>query len=129
MNKKSGIDPVSLKEDARKSGDHEAFQVLIAMQNCRIGVGSVLDSSGNYTFFMEALVTLCKGLQSVDLFSMDKNLLLLKQLKKRGYALNCEEDGCISSELTIGQEDLANECEAISKMTKRCLSGLEVIVP
>ncbi len=120
MNKDNGIDLSLLKEDAGKSDNHEAFQVLTALRNCRIGVGTALDSSGNYTFFIEALVSLSKGLHKVNLASIDENLRVLRQLEEKGYTLACEEDGCITAELTISEEDFVEECEAVVKIMESC---------
>ncbi len=129
MNKSNGIDLSLFKEAAKESDNHEAFQVLTALRNCRIGVGTALDSSGNYTFFIEALVTLCKGLHRVNLSTIERNLRLLRRLKKRGYTLDCEEDGCITAELAISQEDVTEECEAVGKIIESYTSGEGVIVP
>ncbi len=129
MNPRSRIDLHSLTEQANRSTEHEAFQALITTQHCRIGIGAYYGSNGNYKFFIEALVSLCRGLNSVDLSFMQKQLLLLRQLKERGYTLSCNEDGCISCELTISQETAVSECAALGKITENYLSKEEVIEP
>ncbi len=129
MSTRNRIDLHSLTEQASKSAEHEAFQTLVTTQHCRIGIGATVSSNGNYKFFIEALISLYKGLNSVDLSFMQKQLLLLRQLKERGYTLSCDEDGCISCELTISQENAVNECEALDKITGNCLSKEEVIEP
>ncbi len=129
MNTRNRIDLHSLTEQASKSAEHEAFQTLVTTQHYRIGIGATAGSNGNYKFFIEALISLCKGLNSVDLSFIQKQLLLLRQLKERGYSLSCNEDGCISCELTINQENAVNECEALGKITENCLLKEEVIQP
>ncbi len=128
MNTKNGIDLHFLMELARGSVEHEAFQALVTTKHCRMGIGATVDSNGNM-FFIEALISICKGLESVDLSFMEKQLLLIRQLKERGYFLSCEEDGCISCELAISQENALFECEALRMLMGNCLPKEEVIEP
>ena len=113
MKKINRITINSLQQEAKMSEHNEAFQVLTRMQNCRVGVGARLESVENPSFFVEVLVSLCTSDHTVNLDLVEKNLHLLKQLEKRGYALNCEDDGSISCELTVSSNNLAAECEAI----------------
>ena len=115
MNEINRINIDALQKKA-KSEHNEAFQVLTRMQNCRVGVGARPESAENPSFFVEILVTLCTSEHSVNLELVEKALLLLKQLEKRGYVLNCEEDGSISCELTVSLKNLKAECEAILDM-------------
>ena len=112
MKETNGINIDSLLKEA-KSEHNEAFQVLARMQNCRVGVGARLESGEYPSFFIEVLVRLCTSDRSVNLELVETNLRLLKQLEKRGYVLNCEEDGSISCELPVSLKNLIAECEAI----------------
>lgn len=114
MKETNRIRTYSLREEAKKSEDKEAFKVLAKTQSCRVGVGARFESGKNPSYFVEVLVSLCTSDRSVNLDLMEKNLLLLKQLEKRGYVLNCEEDGSISCELTVHSKNLTAECEATS---------------
>jgi hypothetical protein len=109
----------SLQEEAKKSEDDEAFTVVTKIKNCRIGVGARLESPENIVFFVEVLVNLCTSHHPVNLDFVEKRLLLLRQLEERGYVLNCEEDGCISCELTIPSKNLIAECEVTSSIIKK----------
>jgi hypothetical protein len=111
----------SLQEQAKKSEDGEAFRVLTRIYNCRIGVGARVEPTEKPTFFIEVLVSVCRGRDPVDLDRIEKSLFLLRQLKKRGYVLNCEEDGCISCELTVSPRNLIAESET----TNSIMSSLE----
>jgi len=112
MKETNRINIDSLQKEA-KSKHNEAFKVLARMQNCRVGVGARFELAENPSFFVEVLVILCTIDRSVNLELVEKNLFLLKQLEKRGYVLNCEEDGSISCELTVSSKNLIAECEAI----------------
>jgi len=112
MKEINGINIDSLLKKA-KSKHNEAFQVLARMQNCRVGVGARLESVEYPSFFIEVLASPCTNDRAVNLEFVETNLRLLKQLEKRGYVLNCEEDGSISCELTVSSKNLAAEYEAI----------------
>jgi hypothetical protein len=120
MNSADKIDIRSLQKEAKKSEDNEAFTVLARMQNCRIGVGARLESSAEPTFFIEVLVSLCTCQDDVDLDLIEKKVSLLSRLKERGYLLSCEEDGCVSCELTVPSKNLITEYEVTSSMIKKC---------
>lgn len=109
MNAASKINVHSLQEEARKSEDKEAFTVLAKVGNCRIGVGVRLKLLAEPTFFVEVLVSLCTSQDAVDLNLIDRGLSLLRRLEQNEYVLNCEEDGCISCELTVQLKDLSAE--------------------
>ena len=100
----------SLQEEAERSGDNEAFTVLGKIGDCRIGTGARLESPKEPTFFIEVLVSLCAGHDQVNLNIMKRKLSLLKRLHQKGYVLNCEEDGCMSCELTVRSKGLTAEC-------------------
>lgn len=106
----------SLREQAKKSEDGEAFTVLTRIYNCRIGVGARAEPTEEPTLFIEVLVSICRGRDPVDLDHVEKSLFLLRQLEKRGYVLNCEEDGCISCELAVSPRNLIAESETTSSM-------------
>ena len=113
MKKINRITINSLQKEAKTSEHNDAFQVLARMQNCRVGVGARLETAENPYFFVEVLVSLCTSDHTVNLDLVEKSLHLLKQLERWGYALNCEDDGSISCELTVSSKNLAAEYEAI----------------
>jgi len=109
----------TLREEAEKSGDNEAFTVLAKIGDCRIGMGARLESSGEPTFFIEVLVSLCTGNDHVNLNIMERKLSLLKRLHQEGYVLDCEEDGCVSCELTVQSKSLTAECMSASSILEK----------
>jgi hypothetical protein len=120
MRKANKINIHSLQEEAKKSEDKEAFTILARMPNCRVGVGARMESPANPVFFIEIIVGLCAGHHAVNLNSLEKNLLVLRQLKERGYLLVCEEDGTVSCELTVPSERLTAEYEAAILTIEKC---------
>jgi hypothetical protein len=111
----------SLQEEAKRSEDNEAFTVLAKIGNCRIGMGARLESSKEPTFFIEVLVSLCTGHDPMDLDIMERKLSLLRRLKQRGFVFNCEEDGCMSCELTVQSKGLIAEYKTTSSMIGKCM--------
>ena len=109
MRETNKINTQSLQEEAKKSEDKEAFTVLARMPNCRVGVGARLESHAKPIFFIEIIASLCANHQTVNLNSLEKNMLILRRLKQRGYVLTCGEDGTISCELAVPPESLETE--------------------
>ena len=105
------------------SQDGESFKVLRKSQNYRIGVGVRRESANRLLFFLEVLVSMCVVGCTVDLERMERNLLLLKQLKNVGCSLTCEENSCISCEIAVASQDLAKEYAKIDSITCRVLIG------
>jgi hypothetical protein len=101
-----------LQEEAKKSEDKEAFTVLARMPRYRVGVGARLESPEQTIFFVEIIVSLCAGHHILNVDSLEKSLVTLRQLKERGYVLTCEEDGTVSCELTVPSKSLTVEYEA-----------------
>ena len=119
MKEANRISVASLQGEAKKSEGKEAFKVLVKMQNCRIGAGARYESAESATFFVEVLVNLCNSHHPVNLDLVEKNFVLLRQLEKRGYVLNCEEDGSISCELAVPSKNLISECKTIHSIIVR----------
>jgi hypothetical protein len=109
----------SLQEEAERSGDNEAFTVLAKIGDCRIGMGARLESPRELTFFIEVLVSLCTGYDQVNLNIIERKLSLLKRLNQKGYVLECEEDGCVSCELTVQSKGLTAECMTASSILEK----------
>ena len=112
MKETNMIDTDSLQEKAKKSEDEEAFLVMSRTSNYRVGVGARLKAPANSIFFVEIIASLCFNHHTVNLKSLEKNLRVLRKLKKRGYTLICNEDGTISCELALPSEELEAEFEA-----------------
>jgi len=113
MNRTKTIDIQALQKDAENSEHGEAYRVLNRSSNYRIGAGARLTPSGQPSFFFEVVVQSCLESSEVDLQLLEKNLVFLRKLKARGYSLNCEDDGCISCEVTVSSQNVASEYEAI----------------
>jgi hypothetical protein len=113
MDKEKTIDIQALQKDAENSEHGEAYGVLDRSSNYRIGVGARLTPSGQPLFFLEVVVQSCVESSEVDLQLLEKSLVFLKELKARGYTLNCEGDGSISCEVTVSPHNIASEYETI----------------
>jgi hypothetical protein len=120
MKEASKINAYTLQEEAKKSEDKEAFTVLARTRSCRVGVGARIESPAKPIFFIEIISSFCADHHGVNLNFLEKNLLILRQLKERGYVLTCEEDGTVSCELAVPFEKLTVECEAAILIIEKC---------
>jgi hypothetical protein len=100
------IDAQALFEEARDSEHKEAYRILSRTPHCRIAVGTRVTGETHQCFFLEVLVYLCVNRTTVDLPVSEKELILLKKLKGRGYSLDCQYDNCISCEISLQPENL-----------------------
>ncbi len=122
MTKIASTDIHALRNDAEASEHGEAYRVLDRSNNYRIGVGARL-TSGQPSFFLEVVVRSCLESSDVDLQLLEKNLVLLKRLQTREYLLNCEDDGCISCEITVSPQNITSEYETIQLIIKSIFSA------
>jgi len=116
----SKVDVNSLQEEAKKSEDKEAFTVLLRTHKYRVGIGARLKTRADPIFFVEIIAGLCPRNHPVNPSSLEKNVNILKQLKKRGYQLTCDEDGTISCELQVQSENLIAEYKTASSIVEKC---------
>ncbi len=117
------IDVQALEREAKNSEHKESYRVIEKSRSYRIGVGVRLASSGQPSFFLEALVYVCPNSPSVDISLLEKNLMLLKELQARGYSMSCQDDSCISCETTVPPQNLAAELETIKSTIGRIFRG------
>jgi len=120
MKKLRATDIQTLAKEAKNSEHKEAYRVLSKDSNYRIGIGARLAPSGQLSFFIEVLVYLFTKHSEIDLPLLERKLGFLEVLEKRGYSLTCQDDSCISCEITVTPGNLASECETIrSEVCKR----------
>jgi len=124
MKKLRATDIQTLAKEAKNSEHKEAYKVLSKDGNCRIGIGARLAPSGQLSFFIEVLVYLFTEPSEIDLPLLETKLEFLRELEKRGYSLACQDESCISCEITIAPRNLASEYETIrSEICKRITLG------
>jgi hypothetical protein len=114
------VDINSLREEAKKSEDKEAFTMLARTRAYRVGVGARLETSANPIFFVEIIVRPFPRNHPMNLHSLEKNLNILKHLKERGYRLTGDEDGTISCELLVQSENLVAEYKTANSIIEKC---------
>lgn len=59
----------------------------------------------------------------VDLTLLEKDLKILKELQARGYEINCDDDACVSAELTVLPQRLEGEYNEIREMIDAIMAG------
>ena len=120
------IDVQALQEKAKNSEHKESYIVLERSSNYRIGVGVRLASSGQPSFFLEAVIYLCHDASGVDLPLLEKKVMLLRELQARGYSLSCQDDSSILCETTVPPQNLVAEYRTIGSITKRIFARVNV---
>jgi hypothetical protein len=118
------IDMAQLNREAAADGDDEAYRVLHSCPCYRIGVGSRKIAGNTFSSFLEVVITLMPGRPAVDLPLLEKDLKLLKELRARGYEINCHDDACVSAELIVPPSRLGDEYREIREMVEAVMAGL-----
>ncbi|WXG43710.1 MAG: hypothetical protein WED04_06670 [Promethearchaeati archaeon SRVP18_Atabeyarchaeia-1] len=113
------IDPTALLEEAKESEHRESYMLLDRNKNYRIGVGAEVAPSNQPSFFLEVLVYLCPESDKVDLQLLEKALMLLKELKKRGFMMCCQDCNCVCCQRIVTPDELVAEYEGIESMMKK----------
>ncbi len=119
MKETEPIDAYTLLAEAKNLEHKEAYRVQERSRNYRIGVGARLTSSGQPSFFLEALIYLCPNSPTADLTLLEKDLMFMRDLQERGYSLSCQDGSYISCEITVPPQNLATELETIKSTTGR----------
>jgi hypothetical protein len=113
------IDVKDLLKEAEKSEYNEFYKLVERNENYRIGVGIELAPSGQPLFFIETVVRLCADIPKLDLNFLERTLLFLKELNKRGYSVFCEDDSSVTCQKLIGRDDVNTECLAVKSIASR----------
>jgi hypothetical protein len=104
------LDLGSLASLACSSEDHEAYSVVAASENFRVGLVVSASSETSVSFRIEVLLQfLAKDTQPkvVDLEGMNK---ILDALVERGYSLNHHDSCWVSCEREVTADDIEAEC-------------------
>jgi len=105
-----------LKKIAETSKDGEAYITIEKVEGCRIGVGVRARAEQQNLCFVELVLSLCPKSEEVNTQLIEDRLLLLRELEKRGYSMNCDGDNYVSCELCITSEELEKEVEKLRKL-------------
>ena len=115
MTSSDSIDVERLAEEARASEHGEAYKAIAKNEDYRIGIGARVN--GGLVYFIEVVVPVTSGPQ-VELGEMERSLDVLKRLEKEGFTLTPQEDGSISGELLVHEDELERGYErTISLLT------------
>jgi hypothetical protein len=120
-------DKIDMKQLSRETSggyDAEAYRVLLSCPGYRIGVGSRKVAGNTFSSFIEVAIILIPQRPSVDLSLLGKDLKLLKELRARGYEINCHDDACISAELIVPPQRLEDEYREIREMVGAIMAEL-----
>ena len=97
------IDEKRLAEEARASEHGEAYRTMEKIDEYRIGIGARVN--GGLVYFVEVVVPVTSG-PRVELGEMERSLDVLKRLDEEGFTLTPQEDGSISGELLVPEDEL-----------------------
>lgn len=108
------IDVGTLAEDARRSGDGEAYRIVVRTPALRIGVGARGRSRPAY--FVEVTLDPFPHRPRVEPSRLEAAAAGVRHLAARGYALTCQDDGRVSGERTVGPRALLREVDAVRSL-------------
>ena len=97
----------------------EVCFVLSKSKNLRVGAGARLESSAQPSLFIEVVVGMCSNSEAPDLAKIEKSVLLLKELRARGFSMTCGDDGSITCEKEVNAQEMDEECEAVRDAIKK----------
>ncbi len=103
------VDLESLARRARSSADGEAYLAVAKDRGYRIGAGARAAAVGDFRFFVEVILDPFPDRPDVDPDRLEEQAALLEALKRRGYALVCDDAGVITCERTMGREAASRE--------------------
>lgn len=119
VNDSNTFDVRELKKRAAQSECKESYRVLVGGRKYRISVGAWARRAGHPSLFFEVLVYLCSSAAKVDVHGLERAVAFLKQLQARGHSLNCEDDYCISCEMTVPSKNASAEYERLASTATR----------
>lgn len=109
MNQNKPINTKVLIEEAQNSKDKETYKLLEKTQSYRIGVGARVDSPASLSLFIEVIIKLSTENTKVDLPRLNKILISLEALQKKGYTLTYQDDNSISCEKKAAVHEISQE--------------------
>jgi hypothetical protein len=109
------LDGRALMEEARASEHGESYRTISKGKGFMLGVGARSRESGG-EYFLEVTVQLCGPSAEVDIGSIEGALPLLKELRSRGYSMECRE-GSVTCERVLAASELGAELELVSAAT------------
>jgi hypothetical protein len=116
MNGEQLADAKALMEEARASEHGESYRTVSKGGSYMVGVGArAAGRSGGY--FLEVTVQLCGPASAVEIGSIERALPILRELRSRGYSLECRE-GSISCERVLAPSELEAELRLVSAATQ-----------
>ena len=112
-----------LLQEAKASGNGEAFKVLARGKCYRASAGARLNSDASATFFLEVLVHLCPPTSKIRIPELEMKLQYMKALGARGYSLHGEDDGCVSCEAVRAPHELMSELAVVRSLACKILTS------
>ena len=119
VNDSDTFDVRELTKRAAQSECKESYRVLVGGRKYHISVGARARRASHSTVFFEVLIYLCSSAAKVDVHELERAVAFLKQLQARGYSLNCEDDYCISCEMTVPPKNASAEYERLASTATR----------
>lgn len=108
----------SLAEQARTSEDGEAYLAVAKEPGYRIGVGARASMERDPEFFVEVVLDPFPDRPEVNPGVLADRSALLERLRRRGYALSCDDAGVVTCERKLSRAASAGEAKAISGLLR-----------
>ncbi|MCD1293528.1 hypothetical protein CUJ83_00770 [Methanocella sp. CWC-04] len=100
----------------------ESYRIIHNSPHYRIGYGTTTVGENLFSFFVEVTLTLFNERPRVNIQTLEKDLMIIKELHRRGYTLNCHDDACISAELIVSPQKIKSEYEDVKTLIEDILA-------
>ena len=119
MTKQEPINTEALTNQAQNSKEKEAYIQLEKTKTYRIGAGARANPPSTSTLFVEVIINLSAENNEVDVRRLENALILLKQLKARGYKSTYEDGNHILCESTNNVQNPNSEYQTIRTLIQK----------
>ncbi len=107
------VNPESLSRRARTSPDGEAYVAITKAAGYRVGAGARAVSGRDPEFFVEVVLDPFPDRPAVDPGSLAAQGAVAERLRRRGYALTCDDAGILTCERTVTRSSLGKEVREV----------------
>jgi len=115
------VDVASLARRARASEGGEACVPIAREPGYRLGMGARSSAGRVPDFFVEVVLDPFPDRPRVNPDQLAERAALLGRLRRRGYALSCDDAGVVTCERTVARTAAANEARVASRLLARPL--------
>ena len=121
--KHTTINISALEKRAKESDAGESFVIYESKKQFKIRSGVKITKKHSIEYVVEATINFCNPDQPFEIPIMEKKIELLKEFKRLGYVISCQEENNFICEKKVTQNVLLNELEQLKQCINNSLGG------